>query len=263
MAFILFQPPASSAGITIDTTPIIGGASGNILIQSATNKVTEVSGLNWDGAKFAAPGNIEATGGTLYFGALFGGTVAAPAPFVIRASGTAIMRVESAGVFFGSNTSPAALIHGEKATEQLRLGYNASNYINFTVSSSGRTVINVIGTTPILDITPITIFGSTVQNKKGADLGSGTDLILGADGNTFIITGNTTINAISTTGIQAGTQFTLIFTGSPTVKNNTAGGAGTAPFLLNLSVDLLAAPNTVLTVVYDGTNWQQTSLKIA
>lgn len=53
------------------------------------------------------------------------------------------------------------------------------------------------------------------------------------------------------------------FSGTPTVKHDTAGGAGTATLLLSGSVDLTAAANTVLTLVYDGTNWQEVSRKVA
>jgi len=86
------------------------------------------------------------------------------------------------------------------------------------------------------------------------------DLVLGT-ANVNIVSGNTQINAISTVGWTAGSQATLIFTGTPTVKHNTAGGASTAVMLLDGSTDLVAANNTVLTLVYDGTSWQQSSLK--
>jgi len=88
------------------------------------------------------------------------------------------------------------------------------------------------------------------------------DLTLGA-ANEFLVSGNTQINAIITAGWRAGSQVTLIFSGTPTVKHNTAGGAGTAVMLLQGSVDLTAAANTVLCLEYDGTSWQETSRKTA
>jgi len=98
-----------------------------------------------------------------------------------------------------------------------------------------------------------------MKGAKGIDVVAANDLTLGTDGNFFIITGNTQINAIATSGWQAGAEVTLLFTGTPTVKHNTAGAGGFASFLLHGSVDLAAANNTILKLIYDGTNWQQTS----
>lgn len=86
------------------------------------------------------------------------------------------------------------------------------------------------------------------QDQQGADIASANDLTLGADGNSFEITGATTINAITTTNWQNGAVVTLLFTSTPTVKNNTAGGAGTAVILLALSVDFIATAGDTLTL---------------
>lgn len=88
------------------------------------------------------------------------------------------------------------------------------------------------------------------------------DLTLGA-ANQFLVSGNTQINAITTAGWRAGSKITLIFSGTPTVKHNTAGGAGTAVLFLAGSVDLVASANTVLGLQYDGTQWQETFRKVA
>ncbi|HEY1037191.1 MAG TPA: hypothetical protein VGE62_01255 [Candidatus Paceibacterota bacterium] len=42
-------------------------------------------------------------------------------------------------------TTPSAKVHSLSTTEQLRLGYNASNYASFTVSSVGKLVIGATG----------------------------------------------------------------------------------------------------------------------
>ncbi len=107
------------------------------------------------------------------------------------------------------------------------------------------------------------IYTGRVEEAKGIDVVAANDLTLGLDGNAFIVTGNTTINAITTANWQAGSQITLIFTGTPTVNHNTAGGAGTAVLFLAGSVPLSASNNTVLGLVYDGTQWQETFRKVA
>lgn len=99
-----------------------------------------------------------------------------------------------------------------------------------------------------------------VETAKGADIAAANDLTLGGDGNFFIITGNTTVNAILVVNWQAGSTVILMFTGTPTIKHNTAGGAGTATMKLLNGVDLVVSKNpTILQLVYDGTNWQEVS----
>lgn len=103
-----------------------------------------------------------------------------------------------------------------------------------------------------------------IMQKKGVDVISASDLILGNDGNTFSITGNTTINAITIGTWQSGSEVNLIFTGTPTLKHNTAGSTGTAKMFLLGSVDCVTVVNnTIFTFVYDGTVWQEKSRKIA
>lgn len=99
------------------------------------------------------------------------------------------------------------------------------------------------------------------ETGQGVSIAAANNLTLGGDGNVFTITGNTQINAITTANWQAGSQVELIFTGTPTVKNNTAGGAGTATILLAGSTDFTAAANDVLSLVYDGTNWHESARK--
>jgi len=45
-------------------------------------------------------------------------------------------------------TTPSARLHIIKTTEQLRLGYNASNYLSATVGSTGSATFNLTGTSP-------------------------------------------------------------------------------------------------------------------
>lgn len=92
-------------------------------------------------------------------------------------------------------------------------------------------------------------FYGRVLEAQGADVASANDLNLGKDGNTFEITGATQINAIATAFWQNGARITLLFTSNPTVKNNTAGGAGTAVILLAGSVDFSATAGDTLSLV--------------
>jgi hypothetical protein len=103
---------------------------------------------------------------------------------------------------------------------------------------------------------------SRFEAYKGVDVSSANDLTLGSDGNAFVITGTTQVNAITTTNWQAGSVINLKFSGALTVKNNTAGGAATAPILLSGGSDFTTAANDGLTLWYDGTSWNEASRKV-
>ena len=138
------------------------------------------------------------------------------------------------------------------------LGNNAAFVIRGGVGGGAHIMFNAF-----VPESRITIQDTRFETDKGANVAAANDLTLGGDGNVFTITGNTTINAITTQYWQAGSQIILIFTGTPTVKHNTSGGAGTAVLFLAGSVDLSAAANTVLSLVFDGTQWQEISRKVA
>lgn len=104
-------------------------------------------------------------------------------------------------------------------------------------------------------------FYGRILSAQGANVSSSNDLALGFDGNFFIVTGNVQINAITTTGWTPGSFIILEFSGTPTIKHNTAGGAGTAKIFLAGSSDFVAASNSILTLMFDGTQWQEISRK--
>lgn len=105
--------------------------------------------------------------------------------------------------------------------------------------------------------------GGRLESGQGAPVASTGNLTLGNDGNMFSITGNTQINAITTAGWQAGSMISFVFTSNPILKNNTAGGAGTAPMLLAGGIDYTAAAGDYIGFQYDGTNWHEITRKLA
>ena len=131
-------------------------------------------------------------------------------------------------------------------------GNVASIYIaGAPVASTNVTFTNTNGTTVnALHVASGTSrFDGRVLKTQGADVASANDLTLGADGNVFEITGTTQVNAITTSGWQNGTQIVLLFTSTPTVKHNTAGGAGTAVMLLAGAADFAATAGDTLTLM--------------
>ncbi len=138
-------------------------------------------------------------------------------------------------------------------------GGAATNYATLYVNGAPATAtLAPTGQTYALWVgSGISKYSGRNQENKGADVASAGDLVLGADGNVFHITGTTTINAITTAAWTAGSSVILIFDGALTFKNNTAGGAGTAKMLLNGGADLATTANDVVQLVYDGTSWYQ------
>ena len=154
----------------------------------------------------------------------------------------------------GSNFQDGgASMTGTNLSGGYSIGTQASADLRFYSNNTLRTTIQAGGNT---------IHTARVQLSKGANVASAGDLTLGSAGNAFSITGTTTINAITTTNWQAGSVIILIFASTPTVKHNTAGGAGTAKMLLNGGVNFVASANDVLTLIYDGTNWLECSRSI-
>ena len=142
---------------------------------------------------------------------------------------------------------------------------NNGGGIDFNMVSGGNQTIttfsgnlNMSSTTGV-----ITMTAAREEWALGANVAAANNLTLGTDGNAFTITGNTQINAITVANWQAGSLLILEFTGTPTIKHNTAGGAGTAPIFLAGSVDLAAANNTILGLIYDGTQFQEAFRKAA
>jgi len=96
-----------------------------------------------------------------------------------------------------------------------------------------------------------------VNQSKGADVASGTDITLSGGGNYFDITGTTTIDTIASTNWTAGSIVILQFDASVTVSHNTAGTG--ASILLSGAANFSATLDDTLMLVFDGTTWRETS----
>lgn len=91
--------------------------------------------------------------------------------------------------------------------------------------------------------------GARIKSKQGADVASANDLVLGADGNVFEITGATQINHISNLNWQNGSEVTLVFTSTPTVKASQATSGTDLLIMLAAGADFVASANDLLTLV--------------
>jgi hypothetical protein len=100
--------------------------------------------------------------------------------------------------------------------------------------------------------------GTHRPDLKGADVASGTTVTLGTDGNSFDITGTTTIDYITTTNWAVGARVVLQFDGSVTVRHNIGSvPANTAAIFLAGAANFAATANDTLSLWYDGTVWRE------
>ena len=144
--------------------------------------------------------------------------------------------------------------------------HSASSHAQrMVIDRDGNVGINQASPSYRLDVTGAARITSNVT-VEGRVLGASSsitaanDLTLGAT-NFNIVSGNTQVNAITTTGWTAGSVCYLLFTGTPTVKHNTSGGGSTAPILQDGSTDLNATAGMLVTAIYDGTNWHMAPVK--
>lgn len=90
---------------------------------------------------------------------------------------------------------------------------------------------------------------SRLSANQGADVASATNLTLGADGNTFEITGTTQIDLILITSWRNGSVITLVFNESLTVRHGIATSGSNVTILLAGAANFSATANDTLTLV--------------
>ncbi len=194
--------------------------------------------------------------------------------------GTSAFAIQISNQSSNATTTRAIELAGQGVSNAIRFGSSVNVYNNganvlgvtdstnadglsFTLVASGAQKIGtMVGGLSLTAATGVVaIVTSRHELTKGVDVVSANNMVLGSDGNTFTITGTTTINTISATNWQAGSMITLIFSGILTVSNN-AAGTGASIFLAG-SLPLATATNTILGLIYDGTQWQETYRKAA
>lgn len=117
------------------------------------------------------------------------------------------------------------------------------------VSNGGATnqpTVQVYGT---FSVSSTFSAGGRVETKQGVSVASANNLALGSDGNVFEITGTTQINLISNANWQDGSEITLLFTSTPTVKNGQATSTSNITIKLAGGVDFSATADDALKLV--------------
>lgn len=97
-------------------------------------------------------------------------------------------------------------------------------------------------------------FSARMMIDRGADVASANDITLGADGQTFTITGTTNVQRIATASWNDGAIIALRFSSALCqISHNTAAGGGFASILLGGASAYMTAANDVLFFQYDST----------
>lgn len=124
----------------------------------------------------------------------------------------------------------SALLHLVKTTEQFRIGYDASNYVSYTVSSVGSLTIAPTGTNPSITLTPA---GTGVVNLTRTVLAAGA---AAAGAAPLKLTSGTSLTTAEAGALEYnGTN--LFFTRAGTTRENVL-----------VAVDNVAAPSTAVGV---------------
>ena len=98
------------------------------------------------------------------------------------------------------------------------------------------------------------------MSEQGATAANNLDL---PRANTVSVTGTTTINGMTSTGISSGTFVILYFSSSLILKHNTAPSAGYLKMYLAGSTDLTVNANDVVMFVKTTAAWREVSRTIA
>lgn len=107
-----------------------------------------------------------------------------------------------------------------------------------------------IGTPPSNYITGTGPFAVSVTPGPGGTVASVASIAVPVNGDSLTVTGTTNITSIAAAGYHfPGRRMTLIFTGSLTVVSGSN---------LKLNGNYSATANTTLSLIYDGTNWNET-----
>lgn len=93
---------------------------------------------------------------------------------------------------------------------------------------------------------------------EGANITSAAALALGLDGNTFTITGNTTVECIGSTNWQDGAEIFLLFTGTPTLVNESVAVCSGIPLKLSGRVNFAITSETMISFVKKDGYWIET-----
>lgn len=152
----------------------------------------------------------------------------------------------AAGVigFIGIGAKGALFVSDGVDVQKLTVGTNGLALVADSTQATG------IKWAAIISLAGDNVFTGRIQEGKGANIAAAATVTFGADGNFFVITGNTGITAFGT--LQAGVKIQTQFTGTPIITHN-----GTS-LILQGGVNLqIVAGDIIEWLSLGGGNWAQ------
>lgn len=176
---------------------------------------------------------------------------------VVTVNGTAYTQAYAAGKNT-EMTSLAALIatHGNV----LSAAYSSTAHTITITPQTNLSVDVVTNTTGITGTMTMSLEKKSAHalstakrliTRQGATVASTGSLVLGNDGNVFVISGTTQINLISNINWPAGSEITLVFQGACIIKHNTAADGDNKPIIFSDAIDMVTVAGDVVRLVYD------------
>ncbi len=151
-------------------------------------------------------------------------------------------------------TAASYTLQGQSSNATLQMNDSVGTILRYTANQT----LTMDGADMTLVATQrIKVSASRFEMYKGGDVASATTLTL-SGGNSFDITGTTTINHITTSNWQAGSEILLQFDASVTVTHNAGSPpGGTVPLLLSAAGNMSATVNDTLSLWYDAVAFRE------
>lgn len=149
-----------------------------------------------------------------------------------------------------------AILMSDAATIGATGGAGVNATITWDVSGTSGLAFN-IDTNDVLRLDPSNVIINGISQWDACTATAANDMGPTGEGNLVVVSGNTQINGFLSTGYQNGTVRIFNFSGTPTVKHNTAPSAGYSRFLLHGSADLVCASGTTFAAVLTSGGWLQ------
>ena len=202
------------ASITINSTPITGGADGRILFESASNTVTSLDDFRWDTTynyvhvkqtglvpngvvvqnAVSASAYTQITHQSNGFGRIYSSeqlSIICPFSLYLMVGGAVSADVNlsndraivkwSGNFLVGTTSDAGARIYSVSTTEQFRAAYDGSNYVSTQVNGVGGVIYTAIGSYPAHNF----IANDTINRiiaSFGIDAGNGQYITIGQAG---------------------------------------------------------------------------------
>ncbi|NOT37606.1 MAG: hypothetical protein HOP11_09550 [Saprospiraceae bacterium] len=257
----------SKSNFTTAQSYTIGGSANqfNITSTAAGNQAIYLQTNNQGSGTSIWSGSHTATSPTAQTTLYINGTISATGAGTNSYKGIEINNTYSSS---GGNTSTFRGLHINNAITLgagTARGIDISNTVGDGIYQNSVNLINRFGGKTVFGSTNSPVVSLQVINgrfatAKGLNVASANVITLGTDGNSFQLTGTTSVHRITTTDWPTGSEITLLFASSITIQHNSTTPGG-APISLSGSVNYGAVNGSQLKLMYDGTAWHEQSRK--